>query len=141
MRSDVWLISPQKTDPLSWFTRPLIPLIFGITAAAFGLSITLFTWMLAREPWLDLISIALIFGACILVQLWTRPLRKPFTTSQAVIPLLMALAAIALSTVSAADSDVLVQHWWTPLGVGLPLGRCLPIRRLAISRSFRCCSR
>ena len=126
MRSDAWLISPQKTDPLSWFTKPLIPLIFGVTAAAFGLSITLFTWMLASEPWLDIIAIALIFGACILVQLWTRPLRKPFTTSQAIVPLLMALAAIALSTVSSVESDVLVQHWWTPLGVGLLLGALSP---------------
>ena len=124
--SDAWRISPQKTDPLSWFTRPLIPLIFAFTAVVYGLGVTLFTWELAAEPWLDLIAIALIFGACIVVQLWTRPLRKPFTTRQALVPLTLALLAVALSTYSSVESDVLVQHWWMPIGVGIVLGALAP---------------
>lgn len=124
--SDAWHISPQKTDPLSWFTRPLIPLIFGITAAIYGLSVTLVTWELANEPWLDLIAIALVFGACIVVQLWTRPLRKPFTSRQALVPLSLAILAVALSTYSSVESDVLVQHWWMPIGVGIVLGALSP---------------
>jgi len=121
-----WYISPQRTDPLSWFTRPLIPLIFAFTAVVYGLGVTLFTWELANEPWLDLIAIALVFGACIVVQLWTRPLRKPFTPRQAVVPITLALLAVTLSTYSSVESEVLVQHWWAPIGVGIVLGSLAP---------------
>jgi len=124
--SDAWFISPQKTDPLSWFTRPLIPLIFAITAVLYGLGVTLFTWELANEPWLDLIAIVLIFAACMVIQVWTRPLRKPFTPRQALVPLALAILAIALSTYSSLESDVLVQHWWVTIGVGIVLGALAP---------------
>lgn len=124
--ADAWHLSPQKTDPLSWFTRPLIPLIFAFTAAVYGIGVTLFTWELANEPWLDLIAIALVFGACIVVQLATRPLRKPYTSRQALVPLSLALVAVVLSTYSSVESEVLVQHWWMPIGAGIVLGALAP---------------
>jgi hypothetical protein len=124
--SDSWHLSPQKTDPLSWFTRPLIPLIFAFTAVVYGFGVTLFTWELANEPWLDLIAIALVFGACIIVQLATRPLRKPYSSRQALVPLSLALVAIAMSTYGSLESDVLVQYWWVPIGVGILLGALAP---------------
>jgi hypothetical protein len=123
---DAWLVSPQQTDPLSWFTRPLIPLVFAILGLVYGLAVTLFTWPLLSEPWLEIIAVFLIVGACVVVQLSTRPLRKPFGFRQAVVPLLMALAAIVLSSYSSVESTLLVQHWWIPIGAGIVIGTLAP---------------
>jgi len=123
---ETWRISPQQTDPLSWFTRPLIPLVFATMALLYGLLVTGATWTLLTEPWLELIAVLLTFGACIIVQLWTRPLRTPFTSVHAALPLGLVVLATALSSYSMLSSEVLVQHWWLPIGAGLVIGSLAP---------------
>ena len=126
MLPDTWKLSPQQTDPLSWFTRPIVPLVFGVMMLVFGISVTFVTWPLLNEPWIELVAIALLFSSCILVQLWTRPLRPSFTTAHALVPIVLAIAAIALSAFSMRESSLLVQHWWVPIGVGSLIGALAP---------------
>ena len=118
MRGDAWNVTPQQIDPLSWFTRPLVPVAFAGLAALIGLATTVIQWRLADEPWLDVLAIALIASACVLIQIWTRPLRPMFGPRQALVPLALTVAGLALSTVSAIDSATLVQYWWASIGVG-----------------------
>ena len=118
MRGDAWNVTPQQIDPLSWFTRPLVPVAFAGLAALIGLATTVIQWRLADEPWLDVLAIALIASACVLIQIWTRPLRPMFGPRQALVPLALTVAGVALSTVSAIDSATLVQYWWASIGVG-----------------------
>ena len=118
MRGDAWNVTPQQIDPLSWFTRPLVPVAFAGLAALIGLATTVIQWRLADEPWLDVLAIALIASACVLIQIWTRPLRPMFGARQALVPLALTVAGLALSTVSAIDSATLVQYWWASIGVG-----------------------
>jgi hypothetical protein len=118
VRGDAWNVTPQQIDPLSWFTRPLVPVAFAGLAALIGLATTVIQWRLADEPWLDILAIALIASACVLIQIWTRPLRPMFGPRQALVPLALTVAGLALSTVSAIDSATLVQYWWASIGVG-----------------------
>ena len=118
MRGDAWNVTPQQIDPLSWFTRPLVPVAFAGLAALIGVATTVIQWRLADEPWLDVLAIALIASACVLIQIWTRPLRPMFGPRQALVPLALTVAGLALSTVSAIDSATLVQYWWASIGVG-----------------------
>ena len=118
MRGDAWNVTPQQIDPLSWFTRPLVPVAFAGLAALIGIATTVIQWRIADEPWLDVLAIALIASACVLIQIWTRPLRPMFGPRQALVPLALTVAGLALSTVSAIDSATLVQYWWASIGVG-----------------------
>jgi len=118
VRVDAWNVTPQQIDPLSWFTRPLVPVAFAALAALIGLATSIIQWGLADEPWLDVAAIALVASACVLIQIWTRPLRPMFGPRQALAPLALTVAGLALSTVSAIDSRALVQYWWASIGVG-----------------------
>jgi len=44
----------------------------------------------------------------------------------AMVPIALALIAVALSSFSMRESTVLVQHWWIPLGAGMLLGALAP---------------
>ena len=118
MRSDsAWRLSPQRVDPMCWFTRPLVPLGLGAMVLFFGFAVLSATWRLSAEPWLDIVAVLLMAGACVLVQLSVRPLRPAFGVRQAIAPLALTLTALALSTASGVESTVLAQHWWAPIGV------------------------
>ena len=126
MRREAWQVSPQRIDPLSWFTRPLVPLVFAGTAFGYG-SITIASnWDLLGLAWLEVIALLLTTAACLIVQVLTRPLRVPFAPRHAVVPVALGVIAIGLSSLSARESDVLVQHWWVPIGVGFVLGSLAP---------------
>jgi hypothetical protein len=119
-------VTPQQIDPLSWFTRPLVPIAFSSLAMLVGLSTIAGTWSSLSMPWLDVIAILLIAVACVVVQLRTRPLRQTFGPRDAVLPLLLAFAGLLLSTWSGMGSTLLVQHWWAPIGVGFVIATLGP---------------
>ena len=118
MRGDAWRVTPQQIDPLSWFTRPLVPVAFAALAALIGIATSIIQWDLADDPWLDVAAITLVASACVLIQIRTRPLRPMFGPRQALAPLALTVGGLALSTVSAINSDALVQYWWASIGVG-----------------------
>jgi len=118
MRGDAWRVTPQQIDPLSWFTRPLVPVAFAMLALIVGAGTIAITWHLGPLVWLDVAGVAAIVAACVVVQFATRPLRPAFSLRDAITPLALALVGLVLSTVSGMNSEVLVQHWWAPIGVG-----------------------
>jgi hypothetical protein len=118
VRGDAWNVTPQQIDPLSWFTRPLVPVAFATLAALIGIVTSVVQWRLAEQPWLDLLAVALIAGACVFVQVSTRPLRPMFGPRQALAPLALTVAGLGVSTVSAIQSTALVQYWWASIGAG-----------------------
>jgi hypothetical protein len=123
---DAWTVTPQQIDPLSWFTRPLVPVAFAVLSVLVGVATSVLQWSLARQPWLDVSAVACIASACLLVQIATRPLRPTFGPRHALAPLALAVGGLALSTLSAIDSDTLVQYWWASIGVGCVLAALAP---------------
>ena len=113
-----WNVTPQQIDPLSWFTRPLVPVAFAVLTALIGLGTIVPQWRLFRDPWLDGVAIASMVAACLLVQVSTRPLRPMFGPRQALAPLALTVGGLALSTLGAIESDSLVQYWWASIGAG-----------------------
>jgi hypothetical protein len=135
VRGDAWNVTPQQIDPLSWFTRPLVPVAFATLAALIGIVTSVVQWRLAEHPWLDLLAVALISGACVLVQVSTRPLRPMFGPRQALTPLALTVAGLGVSTVSAIQSTTLVQYWWASIGAGCvvaALGPFSTVRQLLV---------
>lgn len=119
-------VRPQQIDPLSWIARPLVSIAFAALALLYGVTTTLLTWQQSQQPWLDLIAVVLISGACVFVQLSTGPLKPPFGPSLAAVALLMASVGLLASTIAASTSTAPVQFWWAPVGVGLVIATCAP---------------
>ncbi len=127
---DALRVSPQQIDPLSWITRPWVSLSFALLALFYGLAATLLNWSGSPLPWLDLAAVVAIAGACVYVQVATRPLRPTFTPARALIPVLLALVGLALSTLANIGSEVGVHNWWAPVGLGLLVATCGPYSTL-----------
>jgi hypothetical protein len=119
-------VSPQQIDPLSWFTRPLVPLSFAVIALVYGVGSVYFTWDQIGIPLLDLASIGCFALACIYVQLRTRPFLGPFGIPQALVALVLTGVGLALSTYANLTSTLLVQYWWAPIGVGIVIATLGP---------------
>jgi hypothetical protein len=95
-------------------------------------------WSFLWQPWIDIVALILASLATLAVVLSTRPMRPVPRATTRVFPILLLLAAIALSTINARNSEVAVQHWWIPVGVGFLIATLLPfasVRRTALTGS------
>ena len=126
MIRDTLRVSPQQIDPLSWITRPWVSLSFGSVALGYGLLATLLTWSGSERPYLDLLAVLFVATACVYIHLSSRALRPQFTPVRAVIPIILALGGLVLSTLASTTSVVPVHNWWAPVGLGLVIATFAP---------------
>jgi len=126
MDTESFTVSPQQIDPLSWYTRPLVPVVLGTIAGLYSIGSIALTWTQLAVPLLDLAAVALILAACLTVQFRTRPMRGMFALRHALLPLALAAVSLAVSTVANLDSTLAVQFWWAPVGVATVIGALAP---------------
>jgi len=119
-------LSPQQIDPLSWYTRPLVPVVLGTMIVLYSVGSLVITWRQLAAPLLDLVAVALVLAACLTVQFRTRPMRRTFGVRQALLPLGLTALALAISTFANLDSTLTVQFWWAPVGVATVIGALAP---------------
>ncbi len=134
--ADALRVSPQQIDPLSWITRPWVALSFASLTLVYGLVATLVTWNGSPAPWFDLAAAVVMTGACVYVQIATRPLRPTFGPRRAAIPVLLGVAGLGLSTLANIGSEVGVHNWWAPVGLGLLIATCGPYSTLPQITSY-----
>lgn len=128
--ADALRVSPQQIDPLSWITRPWVALSFASITLLYGLVATLLTWSGSPMPWFDLAAVVAMTGACVYVQIATRPMRPTFGPGRAAIPVLLGVVGLGLSTLANIGSEVAVHNWWAPVGLGLLIATCGPYSTL-----------
>ena len=126
MGSTAFTTSPQQIDPLSWFTRSLVPLAFTATLLVFAVGSILVGWNYLAMPLVDFAATGILLVACFIVQSRTRPFRPPFTARRAILPLAVTLVALALDTWANLESTTPVQFWWAPVGVAVVIGTLAP---------------
>ena len=119
-------ISPQQIDPLSWYTRPLVPAALAAMMLLFSVGSVVITWQQLAEPGLDIVAILLIVAACLTVQFRTRPMRGAFRPVHAILPLGLMSVGLAVSTFANLHSVLSVQFWWAPVGVATVIGTLSP---------------
>ena len=68
-------VSPYEVDPLSWFTGPLVPLVFAAINLLYGATQAVLTWIQIGNPRLQFSGVILTTVGCLYVHLMTRPLR------------------------------------------------------------------
>lgn len=130
-----WSLSAQEADPLSWFTGSLVPLVFAGLNLAYGSAFALATWDASPQPVVQLIGVLLCAGACVLIHVLTRPLRRRIGWVGASVALAIAVVGMGVSAVGYAGSDLAIELWWAPFGLALvigSLGPYLPARALLL---------
>jgi len=138
-RISPFTISPQRIDPLSWFTRSFVPISFAAITAVFGIASIVLEWSQLDRPVLDIVAVLVIASACLIVQAQSRPFRPPYRAHQALLPASVAVFALGLSTFANYDSSLEAQFWWAPVGIGAvtaTLGPYLSVRAVLIAGSI-----
>jgi hypothetical protein len=131
-----WLrLSAQEADPLSWFTGSLVPLVFAALNLLYGGTFAVLTWGASRDPLIQIVGVALCSGACVIVHLLTRPMRRGLGWASASFALALGVVGFALSAIGYADAAFSIEVWWAPFGLALvivSLGPYLPARAIIL---------
>lgn len=130
-----WSLSAQEVDPLSWFTGSLVPLVFAALNLVYGVAFAVATWGASRHPVLQIVGVLLCAGACVLIHVLTRPMRRRIGWVGASAALGIAVVGFALSAIGYAGADLAIELWWAPFGLALAIGSLgpyLPARALLL---------
>lgn len=128
-------VSAYDVDPLSWFTGPLVPLVFAGLNLAYGSTLTIVTWIEVGNPRLQFTGVILATLACLFVQLMTRPLRRRIGWGVGAIAMGISSLGFLLSALGYTNIVFTIELWWAPFGVALTLaslGPYLPARTLVL---------
>lgn len=128
-------LSAQDADPLSWFTGSMVPLVFGSLSLLYGGTFALLSWGSSRQPVLQLVGVALCAGACVLVHVLTRPMRRRIGWIGGSVALALGVAGFASSAIGYSHTVLSIELWWAPFGLALvlaSLGPYLPPRTIIV---------
>lgn len=123
---EAWRRSPREVDPLSWFTGPLVPLVFGGLAVVYGFAVTAVTTRAVRMPWLDWAALGSVFLGFVFVAVLARPTRTGSPVLLAAVPVLLGWAGVALSALGEAGRRQQIELWWAPVGLAFLLAALAP---------------
>lgn len=118
-------VSAQHIDPLTWFTGRVVPLVFAGLVVLYGAA-RIPTWFTSPLPWLQPIAIVLCAGACVLVYVWTRPLRPELGWAGGIATVLIAGAGVVASSIGYAGGGISIELWWAPFGLALAIASLAP---------------
>ncbi|HWH97523.1 MAG TPA: hypothetical protein VNS80_04080 [Pseudolysinimonas sp.] len=128
-------LSAQEADPLSWFTGPIVALVFAGLNLLYGGTFAALTWSSSGDPLTQFIGVALCATACVLVHVLTRPMRRRLGWGGASVVLAIGIAGFALSAIGYAHAMIPIELWWAPFGLALviaSLGPYLPARAILL---------
>ena len=119
-------VSAREIDPLSWFTGPFVPLVFGGINLLYGAILAGLTWNLSSFPVLQLVGVLLCTVACAVVHVFTRPHRPTIGWGVGVIAILIGGAGFVVSAIGYSQSAFAIELWWAPFGFALVIGSLAP---------------
>jgi hypothetical protein len=119
-------LSPQQIDPLSWFTGPLVPLVFGGVNLLYGWTLAVLIWKADPGPRLQFAGVLVCTLACIFVHIMTRPMRRQIGWGVGAIAMGAATAGFVMSAVGITGVAFSIELWWAPFGLALVLACLAP---------------
>lgn len=124
-RAGALRLAARDVDPLSWFTGPYVPLIFGSMVAVYGALMTAVTWSTPVDSVLQLIGVALCVIACLLIQMLTS-LRVRIDDLLGVVVVVIGGAGLVVSAFGYSHGPFLVEMWWAPFCFALVMASIVP---------------
>jgi len=119
-------LSAYEVDPLSWFTGPLVPIVFATLNLAYGGTLAIVTWMQVGNPRLQFAGVILCTLACVFVHVMTRPLRPRIGWGTGAIAVGIGSLGFIVSAVGYTNIVFSIELWWAPFGVALVLASLAP---------------
>jgi hypothetical protein len=119
-------LSAYDVDPLSWFTGPLVPLVFAALNLVYGSTLAVITWVQVGNPRLQFTGVVICSAACLFVHLMTRPLRKRIGWGVGAIAMGIASLGFLVSAFGYTNIIFAIELWWAPFGVALTLASLAP---------------
>ncbi|MBX3309848.1 MAG: hypothetical protein KF739_05360 [Cryobacterium sp.] len=125
--SDAWRRAPNEVDPLSWFSGPLVPIVFGGLAMTFGVAVTLISYWGDPIPWFDWAAAVCLLLGFLAVGLVASPTLKASRLVRTIPPILLGWASFILSLAAHLDGPpLMVEVWWAPIGLAFLIGALAP---------------
>jgi len=128
-------LSAYDVDPLSWFTGPLVPLVFATLNLVYGSTLAVVTWIQVGNPRLQFTGVILCTVACLVVHVATRPMRRRIGWGVGAIAMGIGSLGFLVSALGYTDVVFSIELWWAPFGVSLvmaSLAPYLPARTLVL---------
>ncbi|MEO8261968.1 MAG: hypothetical protein ABI566_05300 [Pseudolysinimonas sp.] len=119
-------VSPYEVDPLSWFTGPLVPLVFATLNFVYGSTLAVITWVQVGNPRLQFTGVILATIGCLFVHLMTRPLRRRIGWGVGAIAVGISSLGFLVSALGYTNIVFSIELWWAPFGVALTLASLAP---------------
>jgi hypothetical protein len=119
-------LSAYEVDPLSWFTGPLVPIVFAVLNFAYGGTLAIVTWVQVGNPRLQFAGVILCSVACVFVHVMTRPLRPTIGWGTGAIAVGIGCLGFIVSAVGYTNILFSIELWWAPFGVALVLASLAP---------------
>jgi hypothetical protein len=119
-------LSAYEVDPLSWFTGPLVPIVFALLNLAYGGTLAIVTWTEVGNPRLQFTGVILCTLACLFVHVMTRPLRQRIGWKVGAIAVGIACLGFIVSAIGYTNIVFSIELWWAPFGVALVLASLAP---------------
>jgi hypothetical protein len=119
-------LSAYEVDPLSWFTGPLVPIVFAALNLAYGGTLAIVTWTQVGNPRLQFAGVILCTLACLFVHVMTRPLRPRIGWGVGAIAVGMGCLGFIVSAIGYTNIVFSIELWWAPFGVALVLASLAP---------------
>ena len=124
--NSAWRFSPREVDLLSWFTGPLVPIVFGGIATTFGLAVTLTMLHDTQRLVLGSFAVVVMVGAFI-SSIFLAPRRRAnLTASITIVPVAMGWIAMLLSVASEWGTTLPFELRWSPIAFSLLLASLAP---------------
>ncbi len=119
-------LSAYEVDPLSWFTGPLVPIVFAALNLAYGGTLAIVTWTQVGNPRLQFAGVLICTLGCVLVHVMTRPLRPRIGWESGAIAVGIGCVGFIVSAIGYTNIEFAIELWWAPFGLALVLGSLAP---------------
>ncbi len=116
-RDQAFAVSAQQLDPLSWFTRPLLPFALAVVVLVYGAIASAVTWDTSPQPWLQPVAVVLCAASCGIVYLASQPMRQPMGLVTGSLVLAIAIVAVQISAIGYSQEGIRLEQWWAPSGL------------------------
>lgn len=119
-------LSAYEVDPLSWFTGPLVPIVFASLNFAYGGTLAIVTWAQVGSPRLQFAGVLICTFGCLFVHVMTRPLRPRIGWGIGAIAVGIGCVGFIVSAIGYTNIVFAIELWWAPFGLALVLASLAP---------------
>ncbi len=118
--------SPRDVDPLSWFTGPLVPFVFGGLTVVYGVATAVVGDRASLDLWIEFAAVLAMAAGFLLIGYLTGSRRDGSVLVLSIAPMALGLLGTGISTVDRLDSGMPVELWWAPVGLAFLVAALAP---------------